>query len=1655
MRYADFTIRARDWQAGDFQVEVLDSPQGEMRAPATVRYDEADWREPLDKLKRKQLRLPELIALGKALASLLLPEPVRQMLRGSLAVLGERQGLRLRLALNDPRIAALPWEYLYLASADGEQDWHGFLALNPQTAIVRYEALPQAPRELTARLPLRVLVGFAAPRELQPLDWATERAAIENALGGLPGLQVDFIENLTRPQFEGALTNTHLFHFAGHGSFAASEAKTVATPETVDTRHLTAANPTNPTNAAALNPAGTGVLAFEDEQGEAAPFDADKLSLQLRAAGVRVAVLGACETGRRDDVNVWSGIAPALMRAGLAGVVAMQARVYDQAAVHFARRFYQTLAEGLSLEEAVLQGRLAIFDLGEPWALDFGVPVLYARADDSVVFPEFAAETALAELPALDFATHIQTATRDFTGRAWVFQALNEWLSRADASSVFLLTGEPGAGKTAIAARLAQFSDGTAAPPPGSPQMQPGWLSGEHFCSARDGRWVRPHAFVKSLARQLAQHHVAFRCALLRLDFSQLDRLSAEEAFTRAVHEPLAALLRARDGQPVVILVDALDEALDASGVGIVQLLAGLGHLPPGLRLILTSRPVTPVETAFLHCESLSLSDQQHQSDAEQDVRGYLNLRFNQAPHLTAALRPEQQRAAETQITAAAAGNLQYLGFLLDEMARGKRSLTDFVGLPAGLDALYHASLRRVAGPQAQDWVRTYQPLLGVLAAAQAGLTLAQLQNFTTHSESEVWEGLGNLWQFIRPIQPDGETEERFQLYHQSLADFLQHRYLVKPGRRLRNDFYTPVKEWHERIANFYWTAHRDKWADCDEYGLLYLPAHLRELDDYARLCTLVDQHDWYEAKLALTGHDAAYLADLGYVWEMARQRDVQTLRQGQPAACLGRAIRCALAMSSLGGLAQEIPPALLRALVAGGVWSLEDATAAAQRMPDLYRKAQAFANLALVAPTSEQRAELAQAGLQATPELDAPLQAEMRLQLAQFLPDEERERAQRETFAEILTLDWKKTDALVWVAALLPETLLPEAFAATLTLDDRSNQELVLAALAPRLPSDLLQQALDLMTGEPARCAPVLWAAQLRHLPETERGGKARLILDQIQGLQTYNADAWRDVALRMLVPHLDRDLLSEAATLARRLNFHSKSLPAFVRRFAELGQMDEAFNLYRFLAGNLLAPSRQQAEALRGLLEVLSPAQLPALREVVQEIANPFWRAEALGLLACSFPDSVENILLLNTLEARALKDAEPRDLLLATLAAHLPEEFRRKAFARLSDIQYHLDRVWVLELLAPHLPADLLDPALTIATHLDKDRYEARAVKALAPYLPEALLEKALEHSWYWKMRDQIALAPTLAAYLPPALRQRAITEGTWCWEGNTDERTAFLCAFSRVLPEEMLPVLLAEARAMPGSEARYGLRLRAAILPQLSAEEQPVVLAEALDLLRQFPHGSLQEPALPVLAVYLASQRRFADALSLIGRLDMSQEQTANALAEIVPLLDEEYLPQARTLALNLHDWPATVRILALLKTRLANDPIHELTDRVVEHASPTDKFKWLCPLLPHLPAERRLEVLPHLLNLAEGLADDEERKRAMGALGPAMLAVRISLPLERVYALCDSVLRASAKGSRKDLIETLRLLTPMLVALGDVPVAAEVFNTVQDVGHWWQ
>jgi predicted NACHT family NTPase len=188
---------------------------------------------------------------------------------------------------------------------------------------------------------------------------------------------------------------------------------------------------------------------------------------------------------------------------------------------------------------------------------------------------------------AIDFTRYIDERTVNFTSREWIFEKINEWLEAKNASQFFVIIGEPGSGKTAIAGRLYQFSAGTTIPPVNLTRIKNGFLNGVHFCSSRDSTWINPRKFSESLTLQLVECFPGYAKALIEMSGQRqiqlnvqqnvqnantvtalviqnlnLGNVSPEESFIRLVREPLEVLYETNPEQQVIILVDGLDESL-------------------------------------------------------------------------------------------------------------------------------------------------------------------------------------------------------------------------------------------------------------------------------------------------------------------------------------------------------------------------------------------------------------------------------------------------------------------------------------------------------------------------------------------------------------------------------------------------------------------------------------------------------------------------------------------------------------------------------------------------------------------------------------------------------------------------------------------------------------------------------------------------------------------------------------------------------------------------------------------------------------------------------------------------------------------------------------------------------------------------------------
>ena len=372
VQYRDMSIEVSDFERvreggkrlGRFKVRVLSSPAGAMKPEEAIEvsYDERQLLSRLKELEVRALDRMGLIDLGRALALLLLPPgeagaqvDVRDLFSDSLKLIGLDQGLRLRLRL-PPALAAMPWEFMYVDRIGGGDGMDGFLALDPRVAIIRHEVLP-APAPLP-QVPgvIKIVAALASGENLPLLDLKQEKKDLKETFDNQPGIDSVILTDATLDDVLAAIPGADVFHFAGHGAF---ERKMSDLPGVYS---------------------GDGYLALYDQF-----VDAEQLGVNLRGNGVRLAVLGGCETGRRDGVSVWSGIAPALVKMEIPAVVANQYAILDKTAIAFSRHFYRALVGGLPIERAVSAGRIAAYNADKD-GRDWGVPVFYLRAASGQLF---------------------------------------------------------------------------------------------------------------------------------------------------------------------------------------------------------------------------------------------------------------------------------------------------------------------------------------------------------------------------------------------------------------------------------------------------------------------------------------------------------------------------------------------------------------------------------------------------------------------------------------------------------------------------------------------------------------------------------------------------------------------------------------------------------------------------------------------------------------------------------------------------------------------------------------------------------------------------------------------------------------------------------------------------------------------------------------------------------------------------------------------------------------------------------------------------------------------------------------------------------------------------------------------------------------------
>ena len=369
----------------------------------------------------------------------------------------------------------------------------------------------------------------------------------------------------------------------------------------------------------------------------------------------------------------------------------------------------------------------------------------------------------LPHLKVLDFERLVTERTRNFVGRDFIFNALDETMKDPQfLSGYVLIRGEPGIGKTALLSQLVKTR---------------GYV--HHFNIAPQNiRSAR--TFLENVCAQLIVRY--------GLDHSTLPlEATKDSAFLSKLLAEAAAKSK---GHAVVVLVDALDEAEDVDLSASANRLFLPRVLPEDVYFVLTSREQMDYRLDVDRRKDLYLRDNDPQN--LEDVRAYVRRFLGSHPETDeriAGWKISKDEFVEF-LTERSEGNFMYLVHVLEDIRAGvlsADSIDRIQDLPKGLREYYQRHWRTMRAHDVQRFESIYEPVLRVLATVREPVSVGALEEWTKVDPARVREVIRE-WRAFLNETPSSSHEGLFRVYHSSFQDFL-----AEEG--------VGLKPWHRRIA--------------------------------------------------------------------------------------------------------------------------------------------------------------------------------------------------------------------------------------------------------------------------------------------------------------------------------------------------------------------------------------------------------------------------------------------------------------------------------------------------------------------------------------------------------------------------------------------------------------------------------------------------------------------------------------------------------------------------------------------------------------------------------------------------------------------------------------------------------------------------------------
>jgi hypothetical protein len=378
-----------------------------------------------------------------------------------------------------------------------------------------------------------------------------------------------------------------------------------------------------------------------------------------------------------------------------------------------------------------------------------------------------------------------------------VIRIISRWADGVDHRTICWLFGPAGTGKSTIAHTIAER------------YATKGRLAASFFFSLGNGDLSTTVSFFPTIAYQLAISlpHIRKDMEKALEDDPLIPSKTPEVQFTKLILNPIRHHAQFHPMQPMLIVIDGLDECDGEDSTELIRVLAKASR--PPLQFLITSRADDHIKATFTLYSSLLYPLDLWEFRANHDIRAFFKDRFSELYRSKRRLMGRLPEPWPTDsdldvLVKKAEGLFIYASTLVKFVGEGRglpqKKLTAAMAHHDGLDALYEQVLSK-APSSASD---IFQRIIGSLLVLRGSLSIINLASLLRFEDPEtIWEELTGCGSIL--MIPD-DLDKDIQFFHASLRDFFtdicrsknyfidateHHLFILDDCVRLMTDYFT------------------------------------------------------------------------------------------------------------------------------------------------------------------------------------------------------------------------------------------------------------------------------------------------------------------------------------------------------------------------------------------------------------------------------------------------------------------------------------------------------------------------------------------------------------------------------------------------------------------------------------------------------------------------------------------------------------------------------------------------------------------------------------------------------------------------------------------------------------------------------------------------